>query len=245
MWYRVNSRHQAVLNGARETATSERPCRATLGAGIVEERARLAREIHDGLGASLSSLIIQAEYVAQLTKDEAVKKEVDELKASAEEAIDELRRSLQMMREDFDIGNGVEDYVKIFGERTHLLAHFEQHGAPLEKLAPETSLALFRVLQELLTNVARHAEAQRVDVRLEFGAEAAHLCVRDDGKGFDPAAPRQGHYGLVNLRERALKVGGAVTIDSRPGAGTHITFTVPLGHSGLAANEPRSRLGYP
>ncbi|MFZ5445750.1 MAG: sensor histidine kinase [Myxococcota bacterium] len=195
---------------------------------VVEERNRLAREIHDGLGASLSSLIIQSEYVAQLAQDEAVKKEVADLKQSAEEAIEELRRSLQMMREDFDLAGGVEDYVKTFGERTQLPVHFERSGTLLRRLPPETSLALFRVLQELLSNAARHAEAKRVEVKLHFGPEQVGLSVKDDGKGFDPSAPKLGHYGLINLRERAMKLGGDVTIEARPGAGAQLTFTVPL-----------------
>ncbi len=196
---------------------------------VVEERNRLAREIHDGLGASLSSLIIQSEYVAQLVKDEVVQKEVAELKQTAEEAIEELRRSLQMMREDFDLAHGFEDYVKTFGDRTQLPVHFEKSGTLLTRLAPETSLALFRVLQELLANAAKHAAPTRVDVKLYFGAQGVELTVKDDGKGFDTAAPRPGHYGLINLRERALKAGGEVAIEAKPGAGTLITFTVPLG----------------
>lgn len=198
---------------------------------VVEERNRLAREIHDGLGASLSSLIIQSEYLSQLAKDEAVKREVAELKQSAEEAIEELRRSLQMMREDFDLAHGVEDYVKTFGERTQLPVRFEQSGTLLGRLAPETSLALFRVLQELLSNAAKHAQPTSVQVKLHFSPEAVHLGVKDDGKGFDPKAPRPGHYGLINLRERALKVGGDVTVEAAPGAGAHITFTVPVSPS--------------
>lgn len=195
---------------------------------VVEERNRLAREIHDGLGASLSSLIIQSEYVEQLTRDDAVKREVSELKQSAEEAIEELRRSLQMMREDFDLAHGVEDYVKTFGERTQLPVRFEQSGTLLGRMAPETSLALFRVLQELLSNAAKHAQPRQVDVKLHFGAHAVHLAVKDDGKGFDPASPKAGHYGLINLRERAMKLGGDVTIDAKPGAGAHITFSAPV-----------------
>jgi signal transduction histidine kinase len=195
---------------------------------VVEERNRLAREIHDGLGASLSSLIIQSEYLAQLAKDDAVKKEVDELKQSAEEAIEELRRSLQMMREDFDLSNGVADYVRTFGERTQLPVRFERSGTLVGRLAPETSLALFRVLQELLSNAARHAQPKEVVVKLHFAPESVHLSVKDDGKGFDPKAPRPGHYGLINLRERALKVQGSVDVEAAPGAGAHITFTVPV-----------------
>lgn len=196
---------------------------------VVEERNRLAREIHDGLGASLSSLIIQAEYLTQLARgDETIKKEVDELKASAEESIEELRRSLRMMREDFDLGVGVEDYVKTFAERTQLDVSFEQSGTLLGRPGPEPALALFRVLQECLSNTVKHAHAKKVLVKLHFAPEAILLSVKDDGAGFDPASPRPGHYGLINMRERAMKLGGEVNIDSTPGQGAQVTFSVPL-----------------
>jgi signal transduction histidine kinase len=195
---------------------------------VVEERNRLAREIHDGLGASLSSLIIQAEYLGSISKDEVILKEIGELKASAEESIEELRRSLRMMREDFDLASGLEDYVKTFGERTQLPVSFQRSGEYIGKLAPESSLALFRVLQELLTNALKHAHAKHVEVRMAFLPERIQLSVKDDGAGFDPSAPRPGHYGLINLQERANKLGATVTIDTRPGAGVHVTFSVPL-----------------
>lgn len=195
---------------------------------VIEERNRLAREIHDGLGASLSSVIIQTEYLTQLSKDDAVKRELAELKASAEEAIEELRRSLSMMREDFDLATGLEDYARTFAERTQLPLHFSATGSPLARVAPESSLALFRVLQECLANAARHAHAQRVDVSLALGEESVLLTVRDDGRGFDPGAARPGHYGLVHMHERANKVGGSVQIEAAPGAGVAIRFTVPV-----------------
>ena len=194
---------------------------------VVEERNRLAREIHDGLGASLSSLIIQSEYLQTMAKDEALLKEIGELKASAEESIEELRRSLRMMREDFDLGNGLEDYVKTFRDRTQVDVKFEKSGIP-DKLPPESQLALFRVLQECLSNAVKHAGAKKIDVKLHFAPERVHLSVRDDGKGFDTRAPKVGHYGLINMRERAMKVGGEVIIDSTPGAGAHISFSVPI-----------------
>lgn len=195
---------------------------------VVEERNRLAREIHDGLGASLSSLIIQSEYLSSLAKDEALLKEIGELKASAEESIEELRRSLRMMREDFDLGHGLEDYVKTFGERTQLPVKFEKSGEWVGRMAPESSLAMFRVLQELLNNALKHAKAKQVDVRLSFLPERVLLSVKDDGQGFDPSAPRVGHYGLINLQERANKLGATVDVDAKPGAGVHVTFSVPL-----------------
>jgi signal transduction histidine kinase len=195
---------------------------------VVEERNRLAREIHDGLGASLSSVIIQTEYVTQIATDEVVKAELRELKASAEEAIDELRRSLRMMREDFDLASGLEDYAKTFADRTQLPIRFSTSGTQLSRLAPESSLTLFRVLQECLSNAARHAQARRVDVSLLLGDEVVCLTVKDDGLGFDPGAARPGHYGLSNMRERANKIGGVFDLDAAPGAGVAVRFSVPV-----------------
>ncbi len=196
---------------------------------VVEERNRLAREIHDGLGASLSSVIIQAEYLGQLAGDNAgLKSEIGELKASAEDAIEELRRSLQMMREDFDLASVIEDYVKTFRERTKLNVHFEATGRWAGRLAPEAALAIFRVLQETLSNSMKHAQAQRVDVKLHFSHSRVYLSVKDDGQGFDPSTPKSGHYGLSNMRDRATKVGAEVLIDAAPGRGAHITFSVPV-----------------
>ncbi len=194
---------------------------------VVEERNRLAREIHDGLGASLSSLIIQSEYILSLAKDEALLKELRELKSSAEESIEELRRNLRMMREDFDLGVGLEDYVKTFRERTQLDVRFTR-GGHVGKLAPEKQLALFRVLQECLSNAAKHAQPKAIDVKLHFGLSSVDLSVRDDGKGFETSGTKAGHYGLINMRERAMKVGGQVIIDSAPGKGSQISFSVPV-----------------
>lgn len=194
---------------------------------VVEERSRLAREIHDGLGASLSSLIIQSEYLLQIAQDDSLKSEIGELKASAEEAIEELRRSLKMMREDFELASGLEEYVQTFQDRTQLKVNFEKHGHP-EKLSPDAQLTLFRVLQECLSNAAKHAHAQEVRVQLTFDATNVLLAVRDDGLGFDPSQTPSGHYGLLNMHERAMKIGGNVVIDSSPGAGSQISLTLPV-----------------
>lgn len=195
---------------------------------VVEERNRLAREIHDGLGASLSSLIIQSEYLLQLAKDQPLREEIRELKASAEDSIEELRRNLRMMREDFDLAAGLEEYLKTFGERTQLEVRFEK-GGPAERLSPDVQLALFRVLQECLSNTAKHAGAKKVEVELTFEPSAGrvNLSVRDDGQGFDPRKPKPGHYGMINLRERAAKIGGLLVVDSAPGRGTHVSLSTP------------------
>jgi signal transduction histidine kinase len=193
---------------------------------VVEERDRLAREIHDGLGASLSSMIIQAEYILGMSQEGSLRSEIQELKATAEESIEELRRNLQMMREDFELTQGLDDYVKTFGQRTQRDIRFERTGLP-RKLNPDAQLALFRILQECLSNAVKHAEPKQVRVKLDYAQDRVHLVIHDDGKGFDPRKTPRGHYGLLNMRERAMKLGGELLVDSAPGAGTRVSFSLP------------------
>ncbi|MFE8598109.1 sensor histidine kinase [Archangium violaceum] len=193
---------------------------------VVEERSRLAREIHDGLGASLSSMIIQAEYILGMARDDSLRSEIQELKNTAEESIEELRRNLQMMREDFELTQGLEDYVKTFGLRTQVDLRFERTGLA-RKLSPDAQLALFRILQECLSNAVKHAQPRQVQVKLDYELDKVHLSVRDDGKGFEPKQTPRGHYGLLNMRERAMKLGGTLIVDSAPGNGTRVSFSLP------------------
>lgn len=196
---------------------------------VVEERNRLAREIHDGLGASLSSLIIQAEYLEQLgrsnkpDKTETLVQEIRELKGVAEESIDELRRNISMMRDDFELLSAVEDYCRTWESRSKLPVHFEHLGRPPE-LPSEVSLTLFRVLQECLTNATRHASASEVKVRLSWVPPKVALHIDDDGQGFEAEPTLKGHYGLLNMRERAKNVGGSLEIESSAGQGTRVRF---------------------
>lgn len=195
---------------------------------VLEERNRLAREIHDGLGASLSSVIIQAEYLRQLVTEPDARDEVDELKGLAEGAIDELRRSLRMMRQDFELGPALRDYVRALNERHGLSIEFKETGRLTRRPAPETSLALFRILQEALSNAIRHASAAHISVGVDCADGRLVLAIQDDGRGFDPSVERPGHYGLGNLRERALKLGGELVLDSTPGKGTTVRVSIPL-----------------
>ncbi len=193
---------------------------------VVEERNRLAREIHDGLGASLSSLIIQSEYLEQLAQDDKLKGEIRELKSAAEESIDELRRSLKMMRRDFDLVQSLADYCKTHGDRFKLDVRFSKQGVE-RPLGSDAQLTLFRILQESLTNAAKHAEAHTVEVKLTFDVDGVLLRVDDDGRGFDPSQSPRGHYGLLNMRERAGKLDGRVEVESAPGRGCHISLLIP------------------
>lgn len=199
---------------------------------VVEERSRLAREIHDGLGASLSSLIIQTEYSLQLTGSPErlpeLQAELGEIKAAAEESIDELRRALSMMRQDFDLLPALEEKCRSFGDRAHLAVDFARSGVE-QPLHPETQLTIFRVLQESLNNTAKHAKASSVHVGIAYGEDSLVLTVSDDGVGFAEAIAAPGHYGLVHLRERARRLLGEASVRSAPGQGTVMTLTLPIG----------------
>jgi len=227
----------------------ERLQRAVRDMAVVEERNRLAREIHDGLGGVLSSVAIQSDYLlnmidgsevrAKLTgSSEAraaivpvIRKEIADLHAAVQDSMDELRRSLRVMREDFNLVATLQDACKVTAARQRLDVRFTRAGQE-RFVGPESALALFRVLQESLTNVAKHCgRGTAVEVSLTFGARTATLAVQDAGAGFvvppDPAGfEPAGHYGLVNMRERAAKVRGKLGITSSPGHGTRVELTV-------------------
>src|SRR5438105_4805525 len=188
---------------------------------VMEERNRLAREIHDGLGGVLSSVAIQSEYSLNMIDGSEVRsrlqgtsearaailptirKEISDLHQAAEGSMDELRRSLRMMKEDFDLVATLADYCKMASGRHRLEVRFSRVGRE-RQVGPESALALFRVLQESITNVSKHcAKATVVDVTLTFAAGKAQLLVKDHGKGFSlpsDSGSRDGHYGLANLR---------------------------------------------
>jgi signal transduction histidine kinase len=219
---------------------------------IVEERNRLAREIHDGLGGVLSSVVIQSEYLLNMIDGSEVRsrlqgtnearaailptirKELSDLHSAAEDSMDELRRSLRMMKEDFDLVVALGDYCKVAGGRHRLDVRFSRVGRE-RFVGPESALALFRVLQESLTNVSKHCgKGTIVEVTLAFSPGTASLAVQDHGKGFELPSDaqelsRQGHYGLANMRERANKVAGRMAMSSAPGRGTRVELSVHAG----------------
>ncbi|MFN7135000.1 MAG: sensor histidine kinase, partial [Myxococcales bacterium] len=217
----LNEREEAAH---RDVVTLERDLQDL---AVVEERNRLAREIHDGLGSTLSTLIIQSEYLLNMAQDEALKSEIGELKSCAEEAIDELRRSLKMMREDFELAAAIDDYCRTFSERRKIPVRVSREG--LSRTLPnDAQLTIFRVLQEGLNNSSKHARASEVRVKVGFEESRLQLAIEDDGVGFDSSKTPRGHYGLINIRERASKIGGNVEVNSQPGKGTRIVLDIPI-----------------
>ncbi len=203
---------------------------------IGEERNRIAREIHDGVAQSLAFTALKLDLAERLV-DKDPSKAVSEIQLSKQtlrEQIREVRRSIFALRpndlERFGQLETLRKYVQDFGEQNNLRTHLTLLGDI--KLAPSDEAITFRILQESLNNVAKHAKASNVWVCLEGSEAQATLTVRDDGLGFDPqVAGRKvssaGGLGLTQMRERMESRGGSYGLSSALGAGTTVQASLP------------------
>lgn len=221
----------------REGILLEERDRLTRELGMAEERRRLSREMHDGLGGNLAAMVYQAQILESLSPAGPVREQSRLLAEGSAEALNELRRSLRLLRAEFDLEAAVREQCQRFSDRTGIAVVLQVHGSG-EGLREEAELSFFRVLQEALENVARHSKARRVEVELRRGAGGALLRVRDDGVGFEFSKPKPGSYGLRSFRERAEKLGAELRLLTAPGQGTEIQLSLERG-SELQRN-PRS-----
>ena len=200
---------------------------------IVEERARLARELHDATVQTLFSLSLTAEATASLVSSDpaAAAVEVRRIQELAQGAVAELRSLVFELRppalEEDGLVATLGKQLEVLG-RVHGLS-VELVGSSEARLDPGVETGLFRIVQEALNNVVRHASARRVSVAVEIGTASITTTVADDGIGFDPQARAilSRRLGLTSMRERAEVLGGTLAISSRPGAGTTVSVTVP------------------
>jgi len=204
---------------------------------VVEERNRLARELHDSVKQHLFSLAmtasaIRARFDALQNAPDELDEMVREVETTAQAAQREMTRLIKDLRpgslQEQGLAMALNDYTLLFGAREHLLIYLEVQGNDA-LLPPSASEALYRVTQEALHNVARHARATRVDVRLRCIPEHVALTIRDNGIGFDTSQPRRG-LGLANMEERMMTVGGALSVVSQIGIGTTVLAEVGLPH---------------
>jgi signal transduction histidine kinase len=193
---------------------------------VLEERDRISREMHDGLGALISSMVMQAEYLSTLPADGELKREIAELRGTAEEGIEELRRCVRMMRGDLDLRKALEDFCTAFSQRGRLEIEFSMPKTEAE-VRPDQQLMLLRVLQEAVNNTLKHAGPCKVTVMVGLGERGLEMIIADNGRGFAWSGAVEGHYGLANMQERARKAGGECEIKSAPGLGTTVTLRIP------------------
>jgi len=198
-----------------------------------EERAHVARDLHDGIGQHLTALLVGLRTVEQSEDLETARTRARELRSFGARAHEEVRAMARGLRpialQELGLVHALEQLCADFG-RTHETAISFECDAPLRaaRMDPGAEAALYRIAQEALSNVAHHAGAQRVEVRLAQRSDGVALTVRDDGRGFgvDPSARRDG-FGLGSMRERAELLGGELVVTSERDAGTTVLVRIP------------------
>jgi PAS domain S-box-containing protein len=199
-----------------------------------EERTSIAREIHDELGQSCTALKMDLALIGhKLTKRQTqLRAKTDSATRLVDEMIGTLRRIASELRprtlDDLGLNAALEGQAQEFQNRTGIPCHITFPEEPLA-LDPERSTAVFRIFQESLTNVVRHAQATRVEARMHVEADCLLFTVRDNGIGFDlEEAKSHRSLGLVGMSERALLLDGELKVEGIPGAGTTLTLRIPL-----------------
>ena len=208
-------------------------------AAVGEERALLARELHDSIAQSLAFMKIQVQLLraaARRDQPEKVNKILDELDEGVRESINDVRELLVHFRtrtNTEDIEQALQETLQKFEHQTGLQAQIDVRGDGLP-LPPDVQVQVLHVVQEALSNARKHAGASHVSLLVRKG-HRWRFSVQDDGTGFNVNEIRaESHVGLKIMRERAARVGGSVDIDSAPGTGTTVTLTLPPNPVALA-----------
>jgi two-component system sensor histidine kinase UhpB len=203
-----------------------------------QERGRISRELHDGIGQSLSALKMQLVLLADEAGQRGDERAVlfRDLCAVADSALQDVRQLSHLLRpqmlDELGLLPTLRWLVRTVRERTGIDAVLEHAGIEEDRLDPELETLAYRFVQEALTNAAKHAPSSRVQVAVRAGQERLRLQVSDDGPGFDPAtlsgADDSAGFGLRGLRERVRLFGGRLDVQSKPGRGTTLAAAVPL-----------------
>ena len=216
------------------------------------ERRRISRELHDQLGQQVSALSLKLSIMKRDTSlSVALKREIEFLEQLAKRIDDDLDFLVWELRptalDDLGLVEALQDYIRTWSTHFGTPASFNADEAP-GRLDPEMETVLYRIAQEALNNISKHASASQVTIALVREPQRVTFAIRDDGAGFDPSQPfgsGEKGLGLVSMRERASLAGGTVEIASKPGAGTTITVRLPLGDGGKRKTKVagRKRMG--
>jgi signal transduction histidine kinase len=234
----INQNHEKESMIAELEATRGELAKAERQAGILEERQRLAGEIHDTLAQGFTSVVLHLEAADQALEHDppAARRHLDQARGAARDGLSEARRFLWALRPDVvrhePLDQALRRVAAQWSEETSLPAHLEVSGNA-QALPAAIETTLLRAAQETLFNVRKHARASQVNLTLTYMPDEVILDVQDDGAGFAPSASpsadreHQGGYGLIALQERAVQLGGNLQVESAPGEGTTVVLSLP------------------
>lgn len=198
-----------------------------------EERRKVAREIHDGPAQSIANLVFRVELIENLLDKDInkAKAELTELKSLVRSSIQDIRKIIYDLRpmslDDLGLIPTLARYIDKFVKETGIEINFTIIGNQ-KRLSNTYEVTIFRIVQEALNNIFKHARARSGKVRLEYGLDNINLLIIDDGIGFDPVEINGEKYGLASMKERCTLLGGRINIESRPKWGTIIKVILPL-----------------
>lgn len=228
------SERKRIENELLQSRQRLRALSANEEAAMEQERRHIAREVHDELGQALTALKLELSLLQRrFGSDPALADQAQRMSVMVDGTIGVVRHVISNLRPsalDFGLPAAIEWLAEDFALRWEMPCDVVVSAAEVV-LDDLRATAVFRIVQESLTNVARHAHAHQVHITLRTDGPLLQLAIADDGVGFDPAQgqERGGGFGLLGMRERALKIGARLAIDSRPGGGTTVRLELPLG----------------
>lgn len=226
--------------------------RQLLGIRIIkaqeEERQRVARDIHDGPAQSMSNVVLKAEICERLINVdfEKAKQELQNLKLIVRDSLQDVRKIIYNLRpmslDDLGLIPTIQRYLLTYQEDTGIVTSFKTRGV-YDDINPVISLTTFRIVQEAVSNIKKHANAQNAAINLEFNDNMLRIYIYDDGKGFDVKNLKvrsediNSGFGLMSMQERVELLNGEFEINSQPGRGTRLNINIPLTNDEEALNE--------
>jgi signal transduction histidine kinase len=217
-----------------------------------DEQRRIARELHDQMGQSLAALLLGLKALKNSVREESTTKSIQRLQEITNRIAEEMHSLIHELRptalDDLGLQTALSNYLEEWAERSNVTIDFHSNGLLEQRLASQLESTIYRIVQEAVNNVIKHANAQNVSIILEKRENRVLVIIEDDGIGFDADAllktpARNRRFGLLGMQERVALVGGSLSIESTPGIGTTVLVHIDISGNNLEAEVDEQTAG--